>query len=56
MVKRSISMINTSECEHCTHSEIDDSNKAKVVVHCRAKNKDYIYGQCVPCDEKKVKK
>ncbi len=48
-------MINTSECEGCKHCTIDDSNKAKVTVHCGKKNKNYFYGACVPCEERESK-
>ena len=48
-------MINTSECEHCKYGEVDDTNKARVKVHCSKKNKDYIYGACIPCEEKEKK-
>ena len=43
-------MIITSKCERCVHSKIDDSNKAKVTVYCKLKDKVYYWGQCVPCD------
>lgn len=43
-------MIITSECEHCKYGVIDDSNKAKIVVYCNYKEKEYLYGQCIPCD------
>ena len=33
-------MINTSECEKCKHGTVDDTNKARVKVHCDIKNKD----------------
>lgn len=45
-------MINTSECEKCANCVINDTNKARIIVHCKAKNKDYIYGACIPCEEK----
>lgn len=45
-------MINTSECEHCQHGTIDDSNKARVTVYCDVKEKTYMYGQCIPCEDK----
>ena len=45
-------MINTSECEKCKHGTVDDTNKARVKVHCDIKNKDYIYGACIPCEDK----
>lgn len=43
-------MINTNECERCKYGVIDDSNRAKVLVICQAKNKQYYYGQCIPCE------
>lgn len=43
-------VILTSECETCRYGSIDDSNKARVKVHCSYKGKTYFYGQCVPCD------
>lgn len=30
-------MINTSECERCKHGTVDDTNKARVKVHCDIK-------------------
>lgn len=46
-------MIITSECEQCTQSIINDEDKAKVTIYCRAKEKTYYFGQCIPCDYKK---
>ena len=40
----------TSECVNCPHGTMDNSNKAKVTIHYDYKDKDYYYGQCVPCD------
>lgn len=48
-------MILTSECEECTHSIIIDENKAKVYVYCKAKDKKYFWGQCIPCEYKEKK-
>lgn len=48
-----MSLIKTSECRKCAHSTIDDTNKAKVIIHCKAKGKEFIYGQYVECDVKK---
>lgn len=48
-------MILTSECEQCLHSELDETNKSKIMVYCRLKDKWYIYGQCIPCDMKEKK-
>ena len=48
-----MSLIKTSECRKCAHSYIDDANKAKVIIYCKAKGKEFIYGQYVECDLKK---
>ncbi len=45
-------MILTSECEKCIYGVSDDSNKARVKVKCAQKEKEFYYGQCVPCDSK----
>ena len=37
------------------HGTVDDTNKARVKVHCDIKNKDYIYGACIPCEDKENK-
>ena len=51
-----MSLIKTSECRKCTHSHIDDTNKAKVIVHCDVNERDYIYGQYAECEMKKTRK
>lgn len=48
-------VIITSECEECIYSNIDESNKSKIIIHCNKKRKDYIWGQCIPCEDKEVK-
>lgn len=48
--------INTSKClKECIYASINDTDKSKIIVHCAARNKDYIYGQRIPCEDK-VKK
>lgn len=42
----------TSECESCIHGVLNERNRSKIIVHCNLKNRDYIYGQRVPCDRK----
>ena len=49
-------MIITSECEDCVHSILDETNKARIKIHCKIKNKTYYYGQCIPCEYKENKK
>lgn len=49
--------INTSKCnKECIYGNIDDTNKSKVIVHCNFKNKNYLYGQRIPCDNKTKKR
>lgn len=40
------------DCEDCTKSTFDESNKAKIMVYCTAREKWYIYGSCIPCEDK----
>lgn len=49
-------MIVTSECEKCIHSVLDESDKSKVKIYCKVKDKVYYWGQCIPCDYKEFKK
>lgn len=51
-----MSMILTSECEQCDFGVIDDSNKSCIKVRCTDKNKEYYYGQYVPCDSMKKRR
>ena len=44
-------VIITSECEFCRYGTVDDSNKARVMVHCDYRDKIYYFGQCVPCED-----
>jgi len=55
MAKKRNDMICTNECVNCIHSDIDSEN-IKLKFHCDAKEKDYIYGQYVPCDFKELRK
>ena len=48
-------VIITSECEFCQYGTIDDTDKARVMVHCDYRDKEYYFGQCVPCDDMKKK-
>ena len=40
------------DCEDCTRSTFNEDNPAKIMVYCAARDKWYIYGQCIPCEEK----
>lgn len=46
----------TSKCDkECIFGSIDNSNPSKIV-YCKIKNKRYMYGQKIPCDQKIKKK
>lgn len=49
-------IIVTSECEKCIHSVLDESDKSKVKIYCKVKDKVYYWGQCIPCGYKEFKK
>ena len=55
MARKNNGMICTSECVKCVHSDIQENN-INLKFHCSAKNKDYIYGQYVPCELKELRK
>lgn len=40
------------DCAECIYANIDESDKAKLTTYCAYKNKNYIWGQCIPCDNK----
>lgn len=40
------------DCENCTRSTFNEDNPAKIMVYCAARDKWYIYGQCIPCEDK----
>ena len=48
-------MIITSECEKCIYGELYKVGKIEKV-HCAYKEKDYYYGQCIPCEHRQKKK
>ncbi len=51
-----MNMILTSECKECVYGIIDGSNKACIKVKCVQKDKEYYYGQCIPCENKRKRK
>lgn len=51
-----MSMILTSECEDCEYGIINDDDPAKIKVFCSYRNKEYYYGQCIPCENKTKKR
>ena len=46
-------MIITSECLECEYGSVCENNNQKV--HCSYKNKDYFFGQRIPCEDKNKK-
>lgn len=44
-------IICTSECVDCIHCEINEIDKAHIKIYCEKKEKEYWYGQYIPCDE-----
>ena len=41
------------KCQDCIYADIDDSNKAKIIVHCDFRDKKYFWGQCISCEDYK---
>ena len=39
------------KCEKCKFGTLDESNRAKIMVYCANKEKWYIYGACIPCED-----
>ena len=50
-----MSMIITSECEECVYGEVFKVGKIEKV-RCLYKEKEYYYGQCIPCEHKQNKR
>ena len=51
-------MILTSECENCVYGEIflyKIRGRDVEKVRCSYKEKEYFYGQCIPCEHKQKK-
>lgn len=46
-------MITTAECLQCEFGSMSKDSKQKV--YCSVKDKTYIYGQRIPCENKKKK-
>lgn len=42
------------DCEGCMHGTVDDSSKSKTMINCAARNKSYIWGQSIPCEDRRV--
>lgn len=41
------------DCESCIYSTLDESEKPKIKIECAARKKSYIWGQCIPCNDKR---
>jgi len=39
-------------CENCKFANIIDEDKRKIIVRCGARDKNYYWGQCIPCSDK----
>jgi len=40
------------DCKDCKYATVDDTDVARVIVYCDARDKKYYYGQCIPCEDK----
>ncbi len=49
-------MVCTSDCIYCTNCILKESDKSRVKIHCIAKEREYWYGQMVPCNEMEERK
>lgn len=45
---------NSAECEKCIYGKVDNSDKAKVMIYCTSKDKNYIYGRRINCEDAKM--
>lgn len=45
-------MIITSECEDCRFGTVFENEKNRLKVYCAVKDKEYYFGQCIPCENK----
>lgn len=45
--------INTKECLECKFGSKDDKSKI-LKVRCSKRERSYIYGQVIPCDDKEI--
>ena len=40
----------TSKCTTCKNCILIDTDKSKIKIYCKEKQKEYYYGQIIPCD------
>lgn len=50
-----MAVIITSECEHCVYGECFKVGRIEKI-RCSYKEREYYYGQCVPCEHKQIRK
>lgn len=43
------------ECEKCIYATIDETDKSRIRVYCDARDRQYYWGQNVPCDDIRLK-
>lgn len=53
MIKRQ--QITTDKCENCIYGEPVEETMAKMMIHCKAKHKNHVYGQRIYCSDFKRK-
>lgn len=41
----------TSKCDTCKHGNIDYNNKPKMPIWCAIRQRYYVFGQRIPCDD-----
>ncbi len=39
------------KCEKCKYGTLDETNRAKIMVYCALKERQYIYGECIRCED-----
>ena len=55
-VEEQTTIITTDECEQCIYCTLDESDKSKIIIKCSMKEREYIWGRCIPCNFRKVRK
>lgn len=53
MAKENEMIIAGADCKGCMF--LEDNTESTNKITCKAKNKKYYYGQCIPCDDKRLK-
>ena len=50
-----MALINSTECTTCKNGILDDSNKARIKIYCKLKDKTYYYGHYIDWDNMEKK-